>query len=186
MTLFSLVVLAIGLSMDSFAVSITSGVLMPCFSVKKSCQFAAVMAIFQGVMPVIGWLLGLGFRGYIEAYDHWVAFGLLLFLGIRMIYEGLQHKEEACFDPCDFRTEVGLAVATSIDALAVGITLSFLRVDMLQAAVIIALTTFAFSMVGLYIGRFIGSRLQKGAEVLGGIILVLIGVKICVEHLFFS
>ena len=185
MSIFSLVVLAIGLCMDSFAVSLTSGVLMPCFSIKKTCKFAFIMAVFQGVMPVIGWLLGLGFRDYIEAYDHWVAFGLLLFLGGRMVYEGLQHKENDHFDPCNTRTVVGLAIATSIDALAVGISLSFLRVDMLESALVIALTTFVFSMGGLYVGKYIGSKLQKGAEILGGIILILIGVKICVEHLYF-
>lgn len=185
MSFFSLVILAIGLCMDSFAVSLTSGVLMSCFSVRRACKFAIIMAAFQGIMPVAGWLLGLGFRDYIEAYDHWIALGLLLFLGGRMIYDGLQHQDNAHFDPCNFRTVVGLAIATSIDALAVGISLSFLRVDMLESALVIALTTFTFSMGGLYIGKFIGGRLQQGAEILGGIILILIGIKICMEHLFF-
>ena len=144
------------------------------------------MALFQGAMPVIGWLLGLGFRNYIDTYDHWIALGLLVFLGGRMIYEGLQHKEECSFDPCATRTVICLALATSIDALAVGISLSFLRVDMLLSATVIALTTLLFSVGGLFIGHYIGSKLQKYAEIVGGVILIAIGIKICVEHIFFT
>lgn len=144
MSLLSLIILAIGLCMDSFAVSLSSGVLMHPFTWRRIGKFAFIMAIFQGAMPVIGWLLGLGFRNYIESYDHWIALGLLVFLGGRMIYEGLQHKEECCFDPCALRTAMCLALATSIDALAVGISLSFLRVDMVLSAIVIALTTLLF------------------------------------------
>ena len=182
----SLIILAIGLCMDSFAVSLSSGVLMHPFTWRRIGKFAFIMAIFQGAMPVIGWLLGLGFRNYIESYDHWIALGLLVFLGGRMIYEGLQHKEECCFDPCALRTAMCLALATSIDALAVGISLSFLRVDMVLSAIVIALTTLLFSIGGLFIGHYIGNKLQKYAEVIGGVILIALGIKICIEHLFFS
>lgn len=186
MSLFSLIILAIGLCMDSFAVSLSSGVLMRSFTWQRIGKFSLFMALFQGAMPVIGWLLGLGFRNYIDTYDHWIALGLLVFLGGRMIYEGLQHKEECSFDPCATRTVICLALATSIDALAVGISLSFLRVDMLLSATVIALTTLLFSVGGLFIGHYIGSRLQKYAEIVGGVILIAIGIKICVEHIFFA
>lgn len=186
MTLFSLIILAIGLSMDSFAVSLSSGVMMQPFKVGSAIKFAIIMAIFQGVMPVIGWLLGVGFRDYIEAYDHWIALLLLLYLGARMIYEAQQEDEEKCFNPACIGTAMTLGLATSIDALAVGISLSFLHVDMLQSALVIGITTFIFSIVGLCIGKKIGCYLKKSAEVAGGIILILIGVKICIEHLFFA
>ncbi|MBP3349146.1 MAG: manganese efflux pump [Bacteroidaceae bacterium] len=186
MTLFSLIVLAIGLCMDSFAVSLTSGTLMRPFTMRRACKFALIMALFQGLMPVVGWLLGVGFREYIEAYDHWIALALLLYLGGRMIYEALQQEECQCFDPCCTRTAMTMGLATSIDAMAVGISLSFLHVDIVQSAIVIGITTFIFSMAGLLIGKKIGCYLKKGAEIIGGIILILIGVKICIEHLFFA
>ena len=186
MTLFSLIVLAIGLCMDSFAVSLTSGTLMRPFTMRRACKFALIMALFQGLMPVVGWLLGVGFREYIEAYDHWIALALLLYLGGRMIHEALQEEECQCFDPCSTRTAMTMGLATSIDAMAVGISLSFLHVDMVQSAIVIGITTFIFSMAGLFIGKKIGCYLKKGAEIIGGIILILIGVKICIEHLFFA
>ena len=186
MTLFSLIILAIGLCMDSFAVSLTSGVLMRPYCLHRACRFALVLAVFQGLMPVVGWLLGVCFRDYIETYDHWIALALLLYLGGRMIYEALHNEGEECFDPCCMKTAMTLGLATSIDAMAVGISLSFLHVDIVQAGIVIGITTFLFSMAGIYIGKKIGTYLKKGAGILGGIILILIGVKICVEHLFFS
>lgn len=186
MTLFSLIVLAIGLSMDSFAVSLTSGVLMLPFTTRRAIKLALILAVFQGTMPIIGWLLGVGFREAIEAYDHWIALILLLYLGGRMIYESTQKEKQECFDPCCTRTAMSLGLATSIDALAVGISLSVLHVDMLQSALVIGITTFIFSMAGIYIGRKVGTYLKKGAEVLGGIILIMIGVKIFIEHLFLA
>lgn len=183
MTLFSLIVLAIGLSMDSFAVSLTSGVLMKPFHLKRACKFAFIMAIFQALMPVIGWLLGVGFRNFITAFDHWIALGLLTYLGGRMIYEAMQKDEQEQFDPCCTRTAMSMGLATSIDAMAVGISLSFLNVDLLQSAVVIGITTLLFSLAGIYIGKKIGTHLKKGAGILGGVILILIGLKICLEHL---
>ncbi len=187
MSFISLILLAIGLCMDSFAVSLTGGVLMRPFKWLRAAKFAFIMAIFQGGFPLIGWLLGVGFRDYIESCDHWIALGLLLFLGGRMIYEAITEKDEAqCFDPCATRTAISLAIATSIDALAVGISLSFLHVDMVESAAVIAITTFLFSIAGVGIGHFVGSKMQRGATIFGGIILIGIGIKICVEHLFFS
>lgn len=186
MTLLSLIILAIGLCMDSFAVSLTSGTLMHPFTIRRACKFALIMAIFQGTMPVIGWLLGVGFRDFIADLDHWIALALLLYLGGRMIYESLQEGKEENFNPCCTRTAMTMGLATSIDAMAVGISLSFLHVDMVQSALVIGITTFIFSMGGLLIGKKIGCYLKKGAEIVGGIILILIGVKICIEHLFFA
>lgn len=186
MTLLSLIILAIGLCMDSFAVSLTSGTLMQPFTIKRACKFASIMAIFQGIMPVVGWLLGITFRDYIDNFDHWISLALLLYLGGRMIYEASQNEEQSSFDPCCTRTAMTMGLATSIDAMAVGIPLSFLHVDMFQSAIIIGITTFIFSMAGLFIGKKIGCYLKKGAEIIGGVILILIGVKICIEHLFFA
>jgi len=186
MTLFSLIILAIGLCMDSFAVSLTSGTLMQPVTLRRAGKFALILALFQGIMPVVGWLLGVGFRDIIEAYDHWIALALLLYLGGRMIYEATQNEEDECFDPCCTRTAMTMGLATSIDAMAVGISLSFLHVDMLEAAIVIGVTTFIFSLTGIYIGKQIGCYLKKSAEIVGGIILIIIGVKICIEHLFFA
>lgn len=186
MTLLSLIILAIGLCMDSFAVSLTSGTLMQPFTTRRACKFALILAVFQGLMPVVGWLLGVGFRDLIESYDHWIALGLLLYLGGRMIIEALRNEEQECFDPCCTRTAMTMGLATSIDAMAVGISLTFLHVDIIESAIVIGITTFIFSMAGLYIGKKIGCYLKKGAEIIGGVILILIGVKICIEHLFFA
>ena len=183
MSLFELFVLAVGLCMDSFAVSLTSGVLLKPFTLSRVLKIAAFMAVFQGAMPLVGWVLGIGFKNYIEAYDHWVAFGVLLFLGIKMIYEGWPRKGESepgCIDPADTPT-----LATSIDALAVGISFAFLNMTMITPTIVIAGVTFAFSLVGVYIGRQFGRRIHNFAEVVGGVILIGIGVKILLEHLFF-
>ena len=194
MSLFELFVLAVGLCMDSFAVSLTSGVLLKPFTLSRVLKIAAFMAGFLGGMPLfyrgplIGWFLGIGFKNYIEAYDHWVAFGVLLFLGVKMIYEGWPRKGESepcCIDPADTRTLVGLSLATSIDALAVGISFAFLNMTMITPTIVIAGVTFAFSLVGVYIGRQFGRRIHNFAEVVGGVILIGIGVKILLEHLFF-
>jgi putative Mn2+ efflux pump MntP len=174
-SLFELFVLAVGLCMDSFAVSLTSGVLLKPFTLSRVLKIAAFMAVFQGAMPLIGWFLGIGFKNYIEAYDHWVAFGVLLFLGMKMIYEGWLRKGESepcCIDPADTRTLVGLSFA-------------FLNMTMIAPTIVIAGVTFAFSLVGVYIGRQFGRRIHNFAEVVGGVILIGIGVKILLEHLFF-
>ncbi len=187
MGLFEILLLAVGLCMDSFAVSLTSGVLLKPFKVGRIFKIATFMAVFQGGMPIIGWLLGVGFQSYIESYDHWIAFALLLFLGSKMIYEGWPQKGEevqpCCFDPANTRTLIGLSVATSIDALAVGIMFAISSVEILMPASIIALVTFDFSLAGVLIGHRFGRRIHNYAEVLGGVILIGIGVKILLEHL---
>ena len=171
MSLFELFVLAVGLCMDSFAVSLTSGVLLKPFTLSRVLKIAAFMAVFQGAMPLIGWFLGIGFKNYIEAYDEgWLRKG---------------ESEPCCIDPADTRTLVGLSLATSIDALAVGISFAFLNMTMIAPTIVIAGVTFAFSLVGVYIGRQFGRRIHNFAEVVGGVILIGIGVKILLEHLFF-
>ncbi len=188
MSIAALFLLAIGLCMDSFAVSLTSGVLLKPFTPARILKIAIFMAVFQGGMPLIGWALGVGFKSYIESFDHWIAFSLLLYLGGKMIYEGWPRKgeeEPCCFDPAETRTLVGLSLATSIDALAVGLSFAFLGISMVAPAIIITLVTFLFSLAGIYVGHRFGRHIHNFAEVLGGVILVGIGVKILLEHTCF-
>ena len=188
MSIFELLILAIGLSMDSFAVSVTSGVVLKPFRISSALKIASFLALFQGAMPLIGWFIGREFQKYIQDYDHWVAFGVLLILGIIMIREGRSKDEETpcCFNPAKTKTLLGLSVATSIDALAVGVSFAFLSMNMLTPTAIIIGVTFACSMIALYLGRYCGRRLKHRAEMLGGVILILIGTKILIEHLFFQ
>ena len=177
-----LFLIAVGLSMDAFAVSVCKGL-----SVKKlSPRHAALVGIyfggFQFLMPVVGWLLGYRFEQMITNVDHWIAFVLLCIIGGNMIKESFSKTEELN-DDFGFKTMLLLAVATSIDALAVGITFAFLEVDILPAAGLIGITTFLLSAAGIYIGRAFGAKYKAGAERAGGIILILIGLKILFEHL---
>ncbi len=177
-----LFLIAVGLSMDAFAVSVCKGL-----SVKKlSPRHAALVGIyfggFQFLMPVVGWLLGYRFEQMITNVDHWIAFVLLCIIGGNMIKESFSKTEELN-DDFGFKTMLLLAVATSIDALAVGITFAFLEVDILPAAGLIGITTFLLSAAGIYIGRAFGAKYKTGAERAGGIILILIGLKILFEHL---
>ena len=135
-------------------------------------------------MPVLGWLAGIGLKQYVEAYDHWIAFGLLVFIGGKMIYEAIwiEEVEKKC-DPLNLYVLLGLAVATSIDALAVGITFAFLKIAIITPAIVIGVITFLISFSGVYLGRGIGSRLGSKMEIFGGLILIGIGVKILLQHL---
>ena len=182
MTLISLIILAIGLSMDSFAVSLTSGTLMKPFTTPKAAKFALIMALFQGLMPVLGWLMGVGFRAYIEAYDHWIALVLLLYLGGRMIYESMHNEEQACFNPCCTRTAMTMGLATSIDALAAGVGLALEGFNPPWLGyitfILIGIITLTLSAIGVKIGNIFGTKFKSKAELAGGIILILLGVKI--------
>lgn len=175
--------IGVGLSMDAFAVSICKGL-----SVRKVQPRHALLAggwfgLFQFLMPVLGYVLGVRFQDLIASVDHWIAFFLLAVIGGNMIREAVSGEEEKEDDDFGVRTMVLMAIATSIDALAVGITFAFLNVSILPAAGIIGVTTFVISAAGIYIGAFFGSRFQKWAELAGGIILILIGLKILLEHL---
>ena len=185
--LVEFLLLGVGLAMDAFAVSICKGLAMRKVNKKQAVIIALFFGGFQAIMPVIGWLLCKGFQTYIEAFDHWIAFALLAFIGVKMIIETLREKEddvviEEMDPPLDMKEMLMLAIATSIDALAVGISLAALDRPIVESA-IIGVVTFVISIIGVYIGKFFGNRYKKRAELTGGIILVLIGVKILCEHM---
>lgn len=186
--LVEFLLLGVGLAMDAFAVSICKGLAMRKVNKKQAVLIALFFGGFQAIMPVIGWLLCKGFQTYIEAFDHWIAFALLAFIGVKMIIETLREKEddvviEEMDPPLDMKEMLMLAIATSIDALAVGISLAALDRPIVESAAIIGVVTFVISIIGVYIGNFFGNRYKKRAELTGGIILVLIGVKILCEHM---
>lgn len=185
MNIIEILLLSLALSMDSFAISLTSGVIMRLPSVGQTLKIAIFLSVFQAVMPLIGWSIGLEFKHFIEHYDHWIAFSVLLFLGGRMIMESIRNRNdnEHCFNPSDTKTLIGLSIATSIDALAVGISLAFLGEAMLFTTMMIGITTFFCSVAGICIGARFGKRMKSGAEILGGILLILIGARILAEHL---
>ena len=184
MDLLSLLLLAVGLSMDAFAVSICKGLAVGKVKAKHMCVVGAWFGGFQALMPTVGYLLGTRFEKYITAVDHWIAFVLLLLIGANMIREALSKDEEGEADASlSFKTMLLLAVATSIDALAVGITFAFLQVNIVPAALTIGATTFLISAIGVKVGSVFGLRYKKRAEIAGGVILCLLGVKILLEHL---
>ena len=183
MSLTELFILAIGLSMDAFAVAVCKGLSMKQMSWKKPCVVGLYFGGFQAGMPLIGYLLGVQFRSYITAFDHWIAFILLAVIGGNMIRESFGKDEEAGSDSVGFREMAPLAVATSIDALAVGITFAFLKVHIVAAVSFIGVTTFTISAIGVQIGNVFGTRYKSKAELAGGIILILLGLKILLEHL---
>ena len=176
-----LLLIAVGLSMDAFAVSICKGLSLKRLKVRHAALVGLYFGGFQALMPMIGWALGYRFERVIASVDHWVAFFLLAVIGVGMIRESRESEE--LNDDLSFRTMVILAVATSIDALAVGITFAFLRVRILPAAGLIGVTTFLLSGLGVYIGHVFGLKYKAKAELAGGIILILIGLKILLEHL---
>ena len=183
MSLFTLFVTAVGLSMDAFAVSICKGLAMKKLSVKKALIIGLWFGGFQALMPTIGYLLGTRFESYVTAIDHWIAFVLLVLIGANMIKEALSKEEDTANDSVDVKTMFLLAVATSIDALAVGVTYAFLQVQIVPAVAFIGIITFSLSVVGVKIGNVFGLRYKSKAEITGGVILILMGTKILLEHL---
>lgn len=187
MLLLDTMILAAGLSMDSLAVSITGGVVIRRCSLRNVMKIASTMGIFQASMTVLGYLLGIGFEKYITGFDHWIAFLLLSFIGLKAIYESFQDKEEeAPRNPLCNRTLCGLAVATSIDAFAVGISFAILNYNIMMRATTIGIITFVFSAFGVYFGTHFGKRLNWNVDLIGGVILILIGLKILLEHLLMT
>ena len=181
-----LLLLAVGVSMDAFAVSICKGLAMKKATLKASMTCGVWFGGFQALMPLIGFFLGSLFARYIEAVDHWVAFGLLGILGFNMLKEAFSKCEECenTNDDLSVRTMFVMAIATSIDALAVGISLSMAgNVNIFTAVALIGVTTFAFSAIGVQIGSTFGAKLEKKAQIAGGVILCLLGIKIRLEHL---
>ncbi|MGN1399502.1 MAG: manganese efflux pump MntP family protein [Erysipelotrichaceae bacterium] len=184
MSIVELLVIAVGLSMDAFSVSVCKGLSVSKVKIQHVLLCGIFFGFFQGAMPFIGYYLGITFSSYIQALDHWIAFVLLSYIGINMFREA---KEDSCdFNPdFSFKTMFLLAIATSIDALTIGVSFAFLKVEIISSCLIIGITTFVFSAVGVLIGHMVGCRFSAKAQKFGGIILVLLGVKILIEHLFF-
>ena len=188
MGIFELFLLAVGLSMDAFAVSICKGLSVPKATIRHMCIAGLWFGGFQALMPFIGYTLGSAFTEYIIAVDHWIAFILLGLIGGNMIKEALDDDDDCEYcsekesNPFGIRTMFLMAVATSIDALAVGVTFAFLRVDILWAVTFIGITTFCFSAVGIKIGSIFGAKFKSKAEFAGGLILIGLGIKILLEH----
>ena len=186
MGLFEIFMIGVGLSMDAFAASICKGLNMRRLSAKNMLIIGLFFGGFQALLPAVGWILGKQFEVYITSVDHWVAFALLAFIGGKMIYDVFHGDEDGCCnektDKLDMKEVLTLAVATSIDALAVGISFAFLQVEILKAVSVIGVTTFVLSVVGVAVGNMFGAKYEKNATLAGGIILILIGLKILLEH----
>lgn len=186
MDLLTMLTLAVALAMDAFAVALGAGLALPSITGRHLFRFGFHFGLFQALMPVLGWLAGVGLRSRIEAVDHWLAFGLLAFVGGKMLWEA-RHGDDAerprAADPTRGLTLLVLAVATSIDALAVGLSLAALAVTVWTPALIIGLTAGAFTVAGMLLGRRLGRAWGPRVEVLGGLLLIGIGVRILVEHL---
>ena len=188
MSFVEIFLIGIGLSMDAFAVSICQGLSMKKLNWRHAGVIALFFGGFQAMMPLLGWFLGSQFASYIQQFDHWVAFVLLAIIGFNMLREALSDDEDeeeecGCGEKLDLKRLFLMAVATSIDALAVGVTFAFLEVTVLPAVSIIGCTTFCLSLVGVAVGNYFGARFKKSAEISGGAILILLGLKILLEHL---
>jgi putative Mn2+ efflux pump MntP len=183
MGIITLILIGIGLSFDTFAVSVSCGIVESKMRFWQASQIAIFFAFFQAIMPIIGWLLGLTVKNYIIQFDHWIAFGLLSFVGGKMIIESFKKPEEKKFNPRKIKTVIILSFATTIDAFTVGISLAFLQVNMLLASFIIGIITFIIAMLGLLFGKKLGEKSGKKMEILGGIILIALGLKLLIEHL---
>ncbi len=183
MDLFEIILVGIGLAMDTFAVSVCKGLSMKKMNWKSAIIIALYFGIFQAGMPIIGYFLATTFSGFVESIDHWIAFILLAIIGGNMIKESREDEVEKRNDKVDIKTMLLLALATSIDALAVGITFSFLKTNIGLAVTIIGCITFSLSLIGVKVGNKFGDKFQNKAELTGGIILIIIGLKILLEHL---
>ena len=184
MDILSIVFIAFALAMDAFAVSLASGVIMKKQKIRKAVTFGVMFGGFQMVMPVLGYGAGNTFRTQITSFDHWIAFGLLLGIGAKMIYEALRMEDiERSAPEMTVLALLGLSIATSIDALAIGISFSFLNVAILLPVLIIGVVTFGMSFSGVLLGNRFGGLFEKKIEILGGAVLIGIGIKILLEHL---
>ncbi len=177
------ILIAFGLAMDSFSVSITNGLTRKLVKVTDALKVGLFFGFFQAIMPVFGWLAGENVIEFIAGFDHWIAFGLLGFIGCRMIYESIKKDAKKVISSLSLGMLLMLSIATSIDALAVGLSLSFLKVSIVTPAIATGLITFFLSFIGMYLGSRFGRILKNKIEVLGGIILIVIGFNILIEHL---
>lgn len=186
MTLTELLIIAIGLSMDAFAVSIGKGLSLRSVRLRHYLLAGLWFGGFQALMPLVGYACGVSFAEAVASIDHWIAFVLLAIIGGKMVRDALSGEEESSDADFSVRTMFLLAVATSIDALAVGVSFAFLHVDLTRSVITIGLTTALFSAAGVQIGHLFGNRWRSHAELLGGVVLISMGLKILVEHLFFN
>lgn len=184
MGFIELLLISVGLAMDAFAVSVGKGMTLksvrPCHALTAGTWFGA----FQALMPIIGFFIGRSFAEYVTSVDHWIAFGLLTIIGVNMIREAISGEEEVVDGNFGVRTMLIMAIATSIDALAVGISMAFLHVNIWISVAVIGIVTFAISAAGVYLGASFGSRLGSKAGIVGGVILIAIGIKIVVDHVW--
>lgn len=184
MELLTIILIAVGLSFDTFAVSVSSGLILRKIDFSNASKIAITLAVFQAAMPLIGWIAGSGIKDYAESFDHWIAFGILTLLGGKMIYESFKtDPEDRNFNPLDIKVMVGMAIATSIDALIVGFSFALLNYKILISVGIIGAVTYIVAMLGMLFGKKIGASMGRRIEILGGVMLFLIGLKILIEHL---
>lgn len=179
----TLLILAIALAMDSVAVSIAIGSKYRTLSLTQTLSAAGMFGFFQGAMPLVGYLIGIAFAKYVQAFDHWIAFVLLVGLGGKMLYEAYKNEFDEEVTDLSIKTLLSLSIATSIDAMAIGVTFAFLATDILGASAVIAFVTFILCIVAVYLGKKLGSILESKAEMMGGVILIALGFKILLEHL---
>jgi manganese efflux pump family protein len=182
MGFITLFFLSIGLCFDTFAVSVSSGLIRKEIIFWQAVRIAFILALFQAVMPVFGWVGGITIRNWIEPFDHWVALGILTLLGVKMLIESQKNSDDKKINPLDIKVIISMALATSIDAFAVGISFAIIQVNMLMAFMVIGTVTFVISMLGILFGKKTGSHFGKKMEIIGGLILIAIGVKIVIEH----
>lgn len=183
MNTIEIMLVGLGLAMDAFAVAICKGLSMKKMEWNKAVIIAIYFGLFQAVMPIIGYIIGATFRNLIESVDHWIAFILLGIIGINMVKESFDNEEERKNDRIDIKTMILLSIATSIDALVVGITFAFFKNNIVKSVTIIGFITLILSLIGVKIGNKFGDKFQNKAELTGGIILIIIGTKILLEHL---
>ena len=179
-----LLLISVGLAMDAFAVSVGKGMTLKKVRLRHSLTAGVWFGVFQGLMPLIGYFVGRSFASYVVSVDHWIAFGLLAIIGINMIREATSGDEEEQDSDFGFRTMLIMAIATSIDALAVGVSMAFLDVNIWISAAVICFVTLLISAMGVYLGSAFGSRLGSKAGIVGGLILIAIGIKIVIEHVW--
>ncbi len=182
MTIIELLIIALGVSMDAFAVALGKGLSVSNIQTKHIVIVGIYFGLFQAIMPIIGYFLAFNFQQYIVAFDHWIAFVLLLFIGFKMIKEAYSTDEKIDYD-FSMKTMVTLSIATSIDALAVGVSFAFLNINIIQSSTIIGITTMILSMIATKIRSIANSKLKFYAEILGGILIIMMGIKILLDHL---
>lgn len=184
MGVIELLLISVGLAMDAFAVSVGKGMTLTQVRPRHALTAGAWFGAFQALMPIIGYFVGRSFASYVASVDHWIAFGLLILIGTNMIREAVWGDDEEIDGNFGFRTMLLMAIATSIDAMAVGISMAFLDVNIWMSALVIGVVTLSLSAVGVYLGSLFGSRLGSKAGVVGGLILIAIGIKIVIEHVW--